>query len=113
MNIFSLTWFFYHRLLKCGVLIELKTDAFNHHNIGQLNTYINYYKKHEMHPGDNPPIGILLCTEKNQALVEYALGDCSNQLFVSRYKLELPSEELMKNFIEQQLKEVLNKEKIL
>lgn len=100
---------FYHRILKCGVLIELKTDAFNHHNIGQLNTYINYYKKHEMHPGDNLPIGILLCTEKNQALVEYTLGDCSNQLFVSRYKLELPSEEVMKNFIEQQLKEELKK----
>lgn len=96
---------FYHRILKCSVLVELKTGAFNHHYLGQLNTYVNYYKKHEMHSQDNPPIGILLCTEKNHALVEYALGDTNNQIFVSRYKLELPSEEDMKAFIEQSLKE--------
>ncbi len=96
---------FYHRILKCSVLVELKTSAFNHHYLGQLNTYVNYYKKHEMHAQDNPPIGILLCTEKNHALVEYALGDTNNQIFVSRYKLELPSEEDMKIFLEQSLKE--------
>lgn len=96
---------FYHRILKCSVLVELKTGALNHHYLGQLNTYVNYYKKHEMHSQDNAPIGILLCTEKNHALVEYALGDTNNQIFVSRYKLELPSEEDMKTFIEQSLKE--------
>ena len=99
----------YHRILKLTVLIELKVDGFNHHHIGQLNTYINYYKKHEMHAGDNPPIGILLCTSKNNALVEYALSESNSQLFVSEYKLALPSETEMKNFIESQLgNELLN-----
>ena len=97
----------YHRILKLTVLIEIKVGDFNHHHIGQLNTYINYYKKHEMHTGDNPPIGILLCTRKNNALVEYALSDVSSQLFVSEYKLALPSEAEMKKFIESQLKNEL------
>ncbi len=69
---------FYHRVLKCHVLVELKTAAFSHEYLGQLNTYVGYFKKHEMTPGDQPPIGILLCTRKNEALVEFALGDLSN-----------------------------------
>lgn len=97
----------YNRILKCHVLVELKMQHFNHENIGQLNTYLNYYKKNEMLEGDNPPIGILLCTEKNHALVEYALTDNQNQLFVSRYNLELPSKEVLQEFIEKQLKENL------
>ncbi|TXH14602.1 MAG: DUF1016 family protein, partial [Gammaproteobacteria bacterium] len=75
---------FYHRILKCHVLVELKTDAFRHEHLGQLNTYVAYYKKHQMTSGDQPPIGILLCTRKNDALVEFALGDLNNQVFVSR-----------------------------
>ncbi len=99
---------FYHRILKCHILIELKLNAFNHENIGQLKTYVNYYKKHEMSEGDNPPIGILLCTEKNHALVEYALGDeKSEQLFVSKYQLELPTKTEMKDFLEKELQEEL------
>ena len=83
-------------------------SAFNHENIGQLNTYLNYFKEHEMHPGDNPPIGILLCTKKNEALVKYAISDQNNKLFVSNYKLELPSEQEMKQFIESQLSKDLS-----
>ncbi|MDP1574487.1 MAG: PDDEXK nuclease domain-containing protein [Coxiellaceae bacterium] len=98
----------YHRILKCSVLIELKMSAFNHENIGQLNTYINYFKEHEMHPGDNPPVGILLCTKKNEALVKYAISDQNNKLFVSNYKLELPSEQEVKQFIESQLSKDLS-----
>jgi predicted nuclease of restriction endonuclease-like (RecB) superfamily len=94
----------YHRILKCSVLIELKINELNHEHIGQLNSYVNYYKKHEMYPGDNPPIGLLLCTEKNEALAEYALGGMDNQLFISKYKLELPSQNDIKNFIENTLK---------
>jgi len=90
---------FYHRVLKCHVLVELKTDAFRHEHLGQLNTYVAYYKKHQMTPGDQPPIGILLCTRKNDALVEFALGDLSNQVFVSRYAVELPGKEEMERFI--------------
>jgi predicted nuclease of restriction endonuclease-like (RecB) superfamily len=94
---------FYHRILKCHVLVELKLEQFIHENIGQLNTYVSWYKKNMMSAGDNPPIGILLCTGKNQALVEYALAGMDNDLFVSKYLLELLSKEDMRAFIEQQV----------
>ena len=84
---------FYHRVLKCSVLIELKVGKFTHENIGQLNTYLSWYKANEMSEGDNPPIGLLLCTEKDQTVVKYALAGMSNQLFVSKYQVELPTEE--------------------
>ena len=92
---------FYHRVLKCHVLVELKTAAFSHEHLGQLNTYVAYYKKHEMTPGDQPPVGILLCTRKNEALVEFALGEISNQLFVSRYALEMPKKQEMECFLKE------------
>ena len=97
---------FYHRVLKCHILVELKTAAFSHENLGQLNTYVAYYKKHEMTAGDQPPIGILLCTRKNEALVEFALGDISNQLFVSRYAVEMPDKAAMEAFLKQIGKEI-------
>ena len=92
---------FYHRVLKCHVLVELKTQAFSHENLGQLNTYVAYYKKHEMTAGDQPPVGILLCTRKNEALVEFALGDLPNKLFVSRYAVEMPKKPEMEAFLKQ------------
>lgn len=94
---------FYHRVLKCHVLVELKVAAFSHENIGQLNTYVSWYRKHMMTDGDNPPVGILLCTQKDHALVEYALAGIDNGLFVSKYLLELPKKEEMQRFIEEQL----------
>ena len=97
---------FYHRVLKCHVLVELKTAAFAHEHLGQLNTYVAYYKKHEMTRGDQPPIGILLCTRKNEALVEFVLGDLSNQLFVSRYAVEMPDKAAMESFLKQIGKEI-------
>ena len=97
---------FYHRILKCHVLVELKTQAFSHENLGQLNTYVAYFKKQEMTVGDQPPIGILLCTRKNEALVEFALGDLSNQLFVSRYATEMPDKAAMEKFLQQLTKEI-------
>ncbi len=97
---------FYHRILKCHVLIELKVDEFNHQHLGQLNTYVNWYKKNVMAESDNPPVGILLCTQKDHALVEYALAGMNNKLFVSKYQLELPKKEEMQKFIEEQMREV-------
>jgi predicted nuclease of restriction endonuclease-like (RecB) superfamily len=97
---------FYHRILKCHVLIELKVDAFKHEYLGQLNTYLNWFRKHEMAEEDNPPIGLLLCTEKNQALVKYAKTGINNQLYVSKYQLELPQKEDLRKFIESQVKEL-------
>jgi predicted nuclease of restriction endonuclease-like (RecB) superfamily len=94
---------FYHRILKCHVLVELKLAEFSHENIGQLNTYVSWYRKNMMTEGDNPPIGILLCTQKDHALVEYALAGIDNEIFVSKYLLGLPKKEEMQRFIEAQL----------
>jgi len=94
------------RILKCHILVEIKTDAFRHEHLGQLNAYVAYYKKHQMTAGDQAPIGILLCTHKNDALVEFALGDLSNQIFVSRYAVELPKKEEMERFITKISKEM-------
>src|SRR5262249_15815813 len=96
---------FYHRILKCHVLIELKLEAFSHENIGQLNTYVSWYTKNMMSEGDNPPVGILLCTQKDHALVEYALAGMDNQLFVSKYQLPLPRREDLQRELERTLKE--------
>ncbi|ARM35492.1 DUF1016 domain-containing protein (plasmid) [Legionella longbeachae] len=95
---------FYNRILKCHVLVELKLEKFTHENIGQLNTYVSWYKKNMMTEGDNPPVGILLCTDKNHALAEYALAGMDNNLFVSKYLLELPKKEEMQRFIEEELR---------
>ena len=94
---------FYHRILKCHILVELKLEQFNQANIGQLNTYVSWYRKNMMTEGDNPPVGIPLCTDQNRALVEYALAGMDNQLFVSKYQLELPKKDEMQRFIEAQL----------
>ena len=91
---------FYHRILKCHVLVELKLEAFSHENIGQLNTYVSWYAKNVRTADDNPPIGILLCTEKDHALIEYALAGMDNALFVSKYQLQLPAKDVLKRQIE-------------
>ena len=101
---------FYHRILKCHVLVELKLEPFNHENIGQLNTYVNWYKQNMMIEGDNSPIGILLCTDKNHALAEYALAGMDNHLFISKYLLELPKKEEMQRFMETQIKKLAGTE---
>ncbi|MGY0610640.1 PDDEXK nuclease domain-containing protein [Luteimonas sp. A501] len=96
---------FYHRILKCHVLVELKLAEFSHDNIGQLNTYVSWYRQNMMAEGDNPPIGILLCTRKNHSLAEYALAGMDNQLFVSKYQLQLPKPEEMERFLEEKLRD--------
>jgi hypothetical protein len=80
---------FYHRILKCHVLIELKVADFSHEHLGQLNTYVSWYKRNMATDGDSPPIGLLLCKRKDNALVHYALADLPNRLFVSKYQVEL------------------------
>jgi predicted nuclease of restriction endonuclease-like (RecB) superfamily len=94
---------FYHRILKCHVLVELKVEDFNHYNIGQLNSYVNYYKARVMRPDDNPTVGILLVTNKNNALVEFATAGMDNHLFVSKYLLELPRKEQLEAFITKEI----------
>ncbi len=94
---------FYHRILKCHVLIDLKMKEVAHEHIGQLKTYIQYYKKNIMQPGDNPPVGLLLVTENDKALVEYAVADSDQHLFVSKYVLELPSTKELEAFIRKEI----------
>lgn len=90
---------FYNRLLHCNVIVELKNDEFRHEHIGQLNAYVSYYAENEMQPGDNPPVGILLCTRKGEKMVEYALGNMDNKLFVSTYQLQLPDRRQLEQFL--------------
>ena len=97
---------FYHRVLKCHVLVELKNDAFRHEHLGQLNAYVGYYQQHEMTKGDQPPVGILLCTQKNHEMVQYALAGMTNKLFVSRYQLALPAASEMEAFMRRALGEL-------
>ncbi|WP_423737365.1 PDDEXK nuclease domain-containing protein [Chitinophaga caseinilytica] len=83
---------FYHRILKCHVLVDLKLGDFSHADAGQMNVYLNYYRENESVSGDNPPIGIILCSGKNEALVRYATAGLTHKLFVSKYLINLPSE---------------------
>jgi len=91
---------FYHRILKCFVLIDLKKGRVNHQDIGQMNLYLNYFKAEESTEGDNPPIGIVLGADKNDILVEYATAGITNQLFVSKYQLYLPNKEQLQKEVE-------------
>ena len=89
---------FYHRILKCFVLIDLKIRNVAHGDIGQMNLYLNYFKTEENVDGDNEPIGIILSAEKDEVLVEFATGGISNKIFVSKYQLYLPDKkQLQKN----------------
>lgn len=90
---FYIDLLFYNIYLKCYVVIELKTAKFKHEDVGQINFYLNYVKKELNKGGDNEPIGIVLCTEKEKVQVEYATAGISNKLFISKYKLYLPSKE--------------------
>ncbi|MDI9880716.1 PDDEXK nuclease domain-containing protein [Flectobacillus longus] len=98
---------FYHRILKCHVLIELKTEKAKHEHIGQLKTYLNYYKKNFQDSNDNPPVGILLVTDQNKALVEYAIADTDKDIFVSKYILQLPNKEKLESFVTNELKKLV------
>lgn len=90
---------FYHRILKCHVIIDLKIDRFRHEYASQLNLYMNYYKHEVMQADDNPPIGLLLCTDYGETTVQYATEGLSQNLFVSKYRLQLPSEEEMRKYL--------------
>ena len=96
----------YNRLLHCNVIIELKVDKFRYEHFGQLNSYVSYYKDCEMTEGDNPPIGILLCTEAGPKMVEYVLNGMDSNLFISTYMLQLPNKEELKEFLLKQMEEL-------
>jgi predicted nuclease of restriction endonuclease-like (RecB) superfamily len=94
---------FYHRILKCFVLIDLKRGEIEHNDIGQMNMYLNYFAKEENVSDDNPPIGIVLGAYKDHVLVEYATDNITNQLFVSKYQIYLPDKEQLQEELEKLL----------
>ncbi|ABQ06041.1 Predicted nuclease of restriction endonuclease-like (RecB) superfamily, DUF1016 family [Flavobacterium johnsoniae] len=95
---------FYHRILKCHVLVELKTENAKHEHIGQLKAYLSFYKKNIQEAGDNPPVGILLATNQNRTLIEYAIAESDLEIFVSQYQLQLPDKAELREFIENELR---------
>ena len=97
---------FYNRLLRCFVVIELKTHKITHEDIGQLQMYVNYYDRNEKAPDENPTIGILLCADKNDTLVKYTLPENNNTILASRYQLYLPSEKQLAEQLKIELQEL-------
>ena len=95
---------FYNKILHAYVLIELKTTKLTPEAAGQINMYLNYYAAEVNDPEDNPPIGIILCTDKDSVAAEYALGGLSNQIFASRYVLYMPNKEQLIRQVEEVLK---------
>lgn len=102
---FNIDLVFYHRILRCFVLFDLKTRPVRHTDIGQMNLYLNYFKKEENEKEDNDPIGIILSAAKDEVLVEYATGGISNKIFVSKYQLYLPDKKLL----QKQIKSIMGK----
>ncbi len=97
---------FYHRILKCHILIDLKIGSFDHADAGQMNMYLNYYAKNEQTEGDNPPVGIILCADKNDSLVEYTTTGLSHEVFVSKYMVQLPSKKELVAFMNKELNDL-------
>ena len=96
----------YHRGLRCLVVIDLKTGEFTHADAGQMNLYLNYAKRHLMLPDEADPVGIILCSEKDDAVVEYAIGDIRAKVFASKYLTNLPDKETLRQ-------EILNTQRAL
>jgi predicted nuclease of restriction endonuclease-like (RecB) superfamily len=93
---------FYHKILKCQILIDLKVEKFSHAHAGQMTTYLNYFKETQMTEGDNPPIGIVLVTEQDKALVHFATSG-NDQLFISKYQTHLPTKEQLEGFVRKEM----------
>ncbi len=98
---------FYHTILKCYVLIELKVGKLTHAHLGQIQFYVNYYDRERRTEGDNPTIGLVLCPDKNDAVVRYTLGEQQERnIFTSRYQLYLPTEEELRSELQRELRQL-------
>ncbi len=97
---------FYHTVLKCYVIIDLKTGKLTHQDLGQMQLYVNYYDRERRSEGDNPTLGLILCAKKNDAVVKYTLGEEQRKIFASRYKLHLPSEAELRAEMRREVKEL-------
>jgi predicted nuclease of restriction endonuclease-like (RecB) superfamily len=93
---------FYHTILKCYILIDLKVGKLTHADLGQIQLYVNYYDRERLTEGDNPTLGLILCSDKNDAVVKYTLGaEQQDKIFASRYQLHLPTEAELRHELEQ------------
>lgn len=101
---------FYHRILKRHVIIELKANRLDYADTAQLKMYLAYYRKNFMQPDDNPPVGILMCSEVGQEMAEYTLLDTDEDIFISKYELSIPSKERMTEFLRKENEELASKE---
>lgn len=102
---------FYHVILKCYVIIDLKTQKLTHGDLGQMLLYVNYFDQEVISEGDDPTIGLVLCTEKSDAMVKYTLGDKAKQIFASKYQFHLPSEEELEIELIREIKEIKRRSK--
>ncbi|HEY2566627.1 MAG TPA: PDDEXK nuclease domain-containing protein [Candidatus Aquirickettsiella sp.] len=94
---------FYHTVLKCHIIIDLKTHELTHADLGQMLLYVNYYDRECLTEGDNPTIGLVLCTEKSDSMANYLLGDKAKQIFASKYQFHLPSEKELEAELKREL----------
>lgn len=99
---FRIDLVFYNYILKCFVLIDLKLGDLTHQDLGQMQMYVHYYERELMNEGDNPPIGIVLCASKSDSIVKYTLPEKETQIFASKYKLYLPTEEELRRELNQE-----------
>lgn len=97
---------FYHTVLKCYTIIDIKTQALSHADLGQMQLYVNYFDKKVKLENDNPTIGLVLCTEKNDTMAKYLLGDKAKQIFTSKYQFHLPTEKQLEKELKRELKEI-------
>lgn len=97
---------FYHVILKCYIILDIKTKSLSHANLGQMQLYVNYFDKECRTDGDNPTIGLILCTDKNDAMVKYTLDDKVKQIFASRYQFHLPTEAELEAELKKEIKQI-------
>jgi predicted nuclease of restriction endonuclease-like (RecB) superfamily len=104
---------FYHRTLRCFVLIDLKVGKLTHADVGRMLAYVGYYKQHEMREGENPPVGLILCTDAGGTIARYALLERDEKVFASRYQLYLPSETELQTELEREREELLGQQRLM
>ena len=97
---------FYHVILKCYVIIDIKTKKLSHADLGQIQLYVNYFDEEIATPNDNPTIGLILCTKKSDAMVKYTLGDKAKQIFASKYQFHLPTEKELEAELKREIKAI-------
>ena len=100
---------FFHRRLRALILIDLKLGKFTHADAGQMNLYLNYAREYWTYEGENQPIGLILCSERNEAVAHYALGNLSNAVLAREYKIQLPSEERLADELEETRRAILTR----